>query len=351
MKGCEPVALGSLPGSAIFQYRDTAVLSVAAVDAPRVVTSEEIDGQLLGAYEQAGMRPGMLEQLAGITERRWWPEDVTFADAAAMAGAKALAEAGVDPAAVGLLIDTSVCRERLEPSASVDVHRQLGLSTACMNFDLSNACLGFMSGMQLAATMLDAGQIDYALIVDGEGSRYTQQRTIERLNATSPTREEILENFATFTLGSGGAAMVLGRASAHPEGHRFIGGVSRAATEHNLLCLGDLEGMRTDSRALLEAAVELAVGTWADAATTFDWTDLDLYVIHQVSKVHTEAITRALHIDPDRVPQTFPTRGNIGPASIPFTLALSSEGLVPGNRVAAMGIGSGLNSAVIEIEW
>lgn len=345
------MAWGSSSGSAIFQYRDTAVLSVSAVDAPWVVTSDEIDEQLLDAYSTAGLRPGMLEQLAGITERRWWPHDVTFADAAAMAGAKALAEAGVDPAQVGLLIDTSVCRERLEPSASVDVHRQLGLATTCTNFDLSNACLGFMSGMHLAATMLDAGQIDYALVVDGEGSRHTQQRTIERLQGGEPTREEIMENFATFTLGSGGAAMVLGRASEHPEGHRFVGGVSRAATEYNQLCLGDLEGMRTDSRALLEAGVELAVATWADAASTFDWSDLDLYVIHQVSKVHTNAITQALGIDPARVPQTFPTRGNIGPASVPFTLALSSENLVPGNRVAAMGIGSGLNSAVIEIEW
>ena len=40
----------------------------------------------------------MLERLAGIQERRWWPEGVTFADGAAMAGAKAMAEAGVDPA-------------------------------------------------------------------------------------------------------------------------------------------------------------------------------------------------------------------------------------------------------------
>lgn len=345
------MSVGSVPGSAVFAFTDTAILSVSAVDAPRIVTSDQIDEWLAPAYEKSGMRPGMLEQLAGITERRWWPEDVTFADAAAMAGAKALAEAGVDPARVGLLVDTSVCRERLEPSASVDVHRQLGLSTACVNFDLSNACLGFMSGMQLAATMIDAGQIEYALIVDGEGSRYTQERTIERLNGSTPSREDIMENFATFTLGSGGAAMVLGRASAHPEGHRFRGGVSRAATEHNQLCLGDLEGMRTDSRALLEGAVELAVATWADAGQHYDWSDLDLYVIHQVSKIHTEAITKALRIDPDRVPQTFPARGNIGPASIPFTLALSAESLVPGNRVACMGIGSGLNSGVIEIEW
>ena len=327
------------------------MLAVAAVDAPEIVSSAQIDEWLQPAYAAAGLHGGMLEQLAGIVERRWWPNDVTFADAAAMAGAKALAEAGVDPANVGLLIDTSVCRERLEPSASVDVHRQLGLSTACMNFDLSNACLGFLSGMQLAATMIDAGQIDYALIVDGEGSRYTQEVTIERLNSSGATREDILENFATFTLGSGGAAMVLGRASMHSEGHRFIGGVSRAATEHNQLCLGDLEGMRTDSRALLDAAVVLAQQTWTDAGQHFDWSDLSMYVIHQVSKIHTDAIARALRIDQARVPQSFPTRGNIGPASIPFTLALNCEGLTSGDRVACMGIGSGLNSAVIEIEW
>lgn len=338
-------------GSSVVTFADTAILAVSAVDAPEVISSTQIDEWLAPAYQHAGLRGGMLEQLAGISERRWWPEDVTFADAAAMAGAKAMAEAGVDPADVGLLIDTSVCRERLEPSASVDVHRQLGLSSACVNFDLSNACLGFINGMQLAATMIDSGQIDFALVVDGEGSRLTQQRTIDRLNASGATRDDILENFATFTLGSGGAAMVLGRASTHPSGHRFRGGISRAATEHNQLCLGDLDGMRTDSRALLEAAVVLARETWTDAAAHFDWDDLDMYVIHQVSKMHTEAITRALGIDPERVPQTFPSRGNIGPASVPFTLAMSAERLEPGNRVACMGIGSGLNSAVIEIEW
>ncbi len=144
---------------------------------------------------------------------------------------------------------------------------------------------------------------------------------------------------------------MLGRASQHREGHRFLGGVSRAATEHHLLCTGDLTGMRTDSRALLEAAVDLAVLTWADAAEHFDWTDLRMYVIHQVSKIHTEAIARALNIDHERVPQTFPTRGNIGPASVPFTLAMNSEHLMSGDRVACMGIGSGLNAAVIDIEW
>lgn len=340
-----------MTGNATYHYRDTAILSVTAADAPIVVTSAEIDDQLLGTYERVGLRPGMLEALAGITERRWWPTDVTFADAAAMAGAKAIAEAGIDPSAVGLLIDTSVCRDHLEPSAAVDVHEQLGLPTTCLNFDLANACLGFMNGMQLAALMIDAGQIDYALIVDGEGSRRPQERTIERLQGIDTTKDDVLDNFATLTLGSGGAAMVLGRASDHPEGHRFVGGVGRAATQHNRLCVGDLDRMTTDSRGLLEAGVELAVDTWSDAASAFDWSDLDAYVIHQVSKVHTAAITSSLGIDPARTPVIFPTRGNVGPASIPFTLALHASDFAAGDRIACMGIGSGLNSAVIEIAW
>jgi 3-oxoacyl-[acyl-carrier-protein] synthase-3 len=338
-------------GNATFRFTDTAVLSVSIAEAPIVVTSAEIDEALAETYARLDVRPGLLEGLAGIVERRWWPEDVTFADAAAMAGAKAMADAGIEPQRVGLLIDTSVSRGHLEPSAAVDVHHQLDMPTHCLNFDLSNACLGFVNGMHLAGTLIDSGQIDYAVIVDGEGSRGLQERTIERLQRPETTVGDIFENFASLTLGSGGAAMVLGRASEHPEGHRFVGGVSRAATEHHRICVGDMTQMRTDSRALLEAGLELSVQTWQEAGETFDWSNLDCYVIHQVSSVHTQAVTSALGIDTARVPMTFPRYGNIGPASIPFTLALQTDDLRAGDRVGCLGIGSGLNASVIEIAW
>ena len=98
----------------------------------------------------------MLEQVAGIKERRWWPPEVTYSEAAAQAGAKALETAGVSPDDIGLLIDTSVCRARLEPSSAVFVHNELGLPPSCLNFDLSNACLGFVNGMHLAGMMIDS---------------------------------------------------------------------------------------------------------------------------------------------------------------------------------------------------
>jgi 3-oxoacyl-[acyl-carrier-protein] synthase-3 len=338
-------------GNARFQHTDTAVLSVCGVDAPQVVSSAEFDERLAGTYRRVGLPPGLLANLTGITERRWWPVDVGFADAAALAGSGALAAAGVDPAQIGLLINTSVSRAGLEPSAAVAVHHALGLPTDCVNFDLANACLGFLNGMQLAATMIDAGRVGHALIVDGEGARHIQQVTLERLAGPAATRADVLAQLATLTLGSGAAAMVLGRATARPDGHRFLGGVLRSATEHHELCVGDLESMRTDARALLDAGVGLAATAWTHARDEFGWAEMDCYIAHQVSRTHTRAVCRALGIDTARVPLTYPTRGNMGPAAVPFTLATQVDRLRSGDRVLLLGIGSGLNACFAELVW
>lgn len=340
-----------MSGNSVYRFNNAAILSVVAVDAPEVVTSDYFDERLAPTLERLGVRKGMLQQVAGIEERRWWPADVSFTDAAAQAGARALSESGIAPEQIGLLIDTSVCRARLEPSASVAVHHELGLPSSCLNFDMSNACLGFVSGMQIAAMMIDSGQIDYALIVDGEGSRTVQERTLERLQSESTTVADLFSDFATLTLGSGAAGMVMGPADRHPEGHVFVGGVGRAATEHNQLCRGDLERMVTDSRGLLLAGLEVAEAGWTDAKAEFDWTDVQHYVVHQVSTVHSEALIQRLGLDADLVPLTFPTRGNIGPAAIPITLAMHQDKIQRGDRVILLGIGSGINAAAAEILW
>jgi 3-oxoacyl-[acyl-carrier-protein] synthase III len=175
-----------MSGNASYRLANTAVLSVCAVEAPIVVTSASFDDRLAETYDRVGMQAGRLEELAGVRERRWWPEDVSFADAAAMAGAKALAEAGITSEQIGVMINTSVSRAYLEPSSAVAVHHQLGLPTSCLNFDLANACLGFVNGIQLAGTMIDAGQADYALLVDAEGSRYTQRVTRWSAGSAAP---------------------------------------------------------------------------------------------------------------------------------------------------------------------
>ncbi|MEV4627264.1 3-oxoacyl-ACP synthase III [Micromonospora sp. NPDC049523] len=323
---------------------------MAALEAPVIVTSEQIDEELGDTLQRLRMRRGMLQRIAGIRERRWWPEGFSFADGAAMAGAKALSEAGVDARDVGLMINTSVSRAHLEPSTAVAIHHTLELPHSALNFDIANACLGFVNGIQVAANMIDAGQIRYALVVAGESSREAQQATIDRLRRPDATRDEVREQFATLTLGSGAAAMVLGRADTHPAGHRLVGGVGRAATQHHELCVGDNTRMSTDAKGLLDAGLDLAEATWAHAGP-WDWQNMDLYVMHQVSAAHTRGVVNRLGLDPRRVPTTFPLLGNVGPASLPLTLAHHGDSLSSGDRVLCMGVGSGLNTCALEIVW
>jgi len=209
--------------------------------------------------------------------------------------------------------------------------------------------------MNVVASMIEHGEIDHGLVVDGETSRFTMEATIKRL--ASEARDEVMfrEQFATLTLGSGAVAMVLSRADSVESGRRFLGGLSRASTAHANLCTGHVHEMRTDTKGLLLAGLELAAQTWKEAVASFDWDPqaVDTYVVHQVSKVHTRAVCDTLGLDIDRFPLIYPEFGNIGPAGVPTVLSRSvQDGTISsGDRVMLMGVGSGINAAAAEIIW
>lgn len=343
---------GILTGNFNFQHSNSAILSVNSVEAPMVMSSKEFDERLEPSLKRLRLSKRLLERVAGVSERRWWAPGSGFDDGAIEAGAKALAEAGIEASEIGLLINTSVTRRNLEPSVAVKIHHGLGLPSSAMNFDLANACLGFVNGITLASNMIDSGQINYALIVAGEDSQGVQEATFERLNRPDSTRQDYLREFATLTLGSGAAAAVIGRADKHPGSHRILGGVSRAGTQHHELCVGGVDGMYTDTKGLLDGGLELVVDGWNEAQENgWDWSGMDRYVTHQVSNSYTNAIIKAVDLDRTKVPITFPTWGNVGPASLPMTLAQESRSLNPGDRVLCMGVGSGLNTTMMEIAW
>lgn len=337
-------------------YQHVSIDSVAHIDAPVRLPSAEIVRRLRPALQRLGIPAGaLLEDVAGIRERRTWVASTRVADAATMAAEKALAGSAVPVDRIGVLINTSVCRDFLEPSTASVVHAALGLPGTCQNFDVGNACLAFLTGMDIAARMIEHRDIDYALVVDGEVSNEVTDRTIERLNAPDTTAEQFTAELASLTLGSAAAAMVLGHSDLLPAGHRFRGGVSLAATSYSHLCRGTMDRMVTDSAALLDEGLKLAGETYRLAGTILGWAGAapDEFAVHQVSKVYTDALVHRLDIDPAKVLALYPEYGNIGPAAIPVVLArLEAAGrLRPGHRVALMGIGSGLNCSMAEVVW
>jgi 3-oxoacyl-[acyl-carrier-protein] synthase-3 len=336
-------------------FKNVVVQSLAAVDAPISLTSKEISQRLKPTMDRLGIRENLLEEISGIRARGIWKEGTQPSDAATLAAEKAIEESGIDRARIGLIINTSVSRDFLEPSTACMVHGNLGLAPHCLNFDVANACLGFLNGMDIAARMIERTEVDYALIVDGESSRQLIEATSERLLEPGVDEEQFRAEFASLTLGSGAAAMIMARRELAPEGHSYRGSVTRAATQYNALCQGNMDRMRTDTRSLLSAGLKLAAQTFEATAAELGWAlgDLNQYIIHQVSKVHTESLVNVLGLDPEKVHAIYPTMGNIGPASVPMVLAKVVEAgkLRRGDRVALLGIGSGLNCSMAEVVW
>ena len=336
-------------------FQHVAIAGLAHIDAPHRLTSADINARLQPTMDRLGIKTDVLQDIAGIYSRRMWDESTQASDAATAAAEKALIDAGVGREKIGLLVNTSVSRDYLEPSTASIVSGNLGLSENCQNFDIANACLAFLSGMDIASRMIERGEIEYALVVDGETANQVYSKTMERMSQPGVTEEQFRNELASLTLGCGAAAMVLSRAELTPDAPRYKGGVTRAATEWNGLCRGNLDRMVTDTRMLLIEGLKLASKTFAAAKLALGWVvgEMDEFVIHQVSRVHTDAFVRTFGIDPQKVLTIFHEHGNIGPASVPIVLSKLRElgRLKKGHRIALLGIGSGLNCSMAEVEW
>jgi acyl-CoA:acyl-CoA alkyltransferase len=337
------------------RFQNVSIKSLAHIDAPHRISSVELEDRLASTFQRLGMRPGILEQVAGIKARRQWDPGVQPSEVAAMAGKLALDRANIRRQAIGMIINTSVCRDFIEPSTACLVHRRLELGSHCLNFDLGNACLGFINGMDVVAQFIESGQIDYGLVVDGESSRDVLEATMKRMSEEESTEKDIREQFATLTLGSGAAAMILCRKDLAPNSPQYLGGIQLAASEYADLCTGQVDQMKTKTKKLLIHGVSLAKQVWRRTQEEMQWSaeNLDHLILHQVSQVHTMTLGQTLGLPLEKAYTNFDELGNIGPAAVPITLSKAAESgsFKTGDRIALMAIGSGLNCEMSEIVW
>ncbi|MDL2269700.1 3-oxoacyl-ACP synthase III [Desulfosarcina sp. OttesenSCG-928-A07] len=337
-------------------FNDVAIEAVEYVLPETVVTSSEIESRLVNVLSKAGMKPGILQGLTGIRERRFWNPDQQASDVATLAAEKVLSRSGISRDAIGILISTSVSKDYIEPSVASLVHGNLRLSSQCQSYDIGNACLGFMNAMASVGLMIDAGFVDYGLIVDGENSRIVVEATLDRLCRPDAAPTEFRDEFATLTLGSGAVAMIVCKGKLSTRSHRINGAVTLSSTEHSRLCLGQPDQMIADASKVMLFGVALARKTWDLACESLaHWSDeeIDTYIPHQVSQRNMDVLNEKLGLSPEKHHLNFPTLGNIGPAAVPITLAQADESgrIRPGNHVALMGIGSGLNCSMMSVTW
>jgi 3-oxoacyl-[acyl-carrier-protein] synthase III len=336
--------------------------------APVVVTSDELEERLEPLYKQLHVPEGSLEALTGISERRWWEPKHSLSSSAAAAAKKALARTGVPAEALETVVYAGVCRENFEPATACAVAVELGVQGAASVYDISNACLGILNGIHEIANRIELGQIRAGIVVSAETAREIVDVTIERM-LRDATMATYTEGLATLTGGSGAVAVLITDGSFDNDGtHRVLGGAQRAAPEHNDLCRWGLadaptlhdaqplqQWMYTDAASVLQHGVTLANETWQDFLGQMAWEpdQVDRVICHQVGTAHRDTILGSIGIDRAKDFSTFPYLGNVGTVSLPLTAALAEEreAIAPGDRVAFLGIGSGLNCMMIGVEW
>jgi 3-oxoacyl-[acyl-carrier-protein] synthase-3 len=340
------------------RFENVCIESLAVALPDEVWTSASIEDRLAPLYERLKLPAGRLELMTGIRERRMWPAGTQPSDASAAAGRAVLAKSQLRAGEVELFIHAAVSRDMLEPATASFAHRKIGLPATAQIFDVSNACLGFLNALTIAAGMIEAGHVRCALVVSGENGRPLVEQTLRTLLERPWTRTEIKPFFANLTIGSGAVgAVVCHRDLVSGRPHRLLGGVARAATEFSDLCQGDTHGaeslaMQTDSEKMLVAGVGLARETWS-TFTAEQGPNYDRFICHQVGSAHRTKLYEKLGLDLARDFSTFETLGNTGSVALPATLAaaVDSGAVRTGDRVGLLGIGSGLNCLMLALEW
>jgi 3-oxoacyl-[acyl-carrier-protein] synthase-3 len=335
---------------------------------PLVVTSRELESRLKGLYEALHLSEGQLEALTGISERRWWDPGFPVSEGAAAAARHALAGSKVGAEDLDVLIYAGVCRELFEPATACKVAAALGVGPGAAVHDVSNACLGVLNGIVDIANRIELGQARAGMVVSCETAREINDVAIDRM-LRAPTMENFRLSLATLTGGSGAVAVLLTDGSFSAERRRrVLGGVTQTAPQFHALCRWGLETLNTlpfghyltqfastDAAAVLKHGVELGTRTFAAFLRKVGWVgdQVDKVICHQVGAGHREAILRTLGIAEEKEFCTFPYLGNVGTVSLPLTAALAEDRdfLRPGDRVAFLGIGSGLNCLMLGLEW
>lgn len=340
------------------KFENLRLHSFAYQEPAEFMTSDEMEQNMAALYERAKLPHGRLELQTGIKRRGFWPNGTRPSTIASQAAEKILKNFPREK--IDLLLHASVCRDFLEPATAAQVHHNLKLSPHCMISDLSNACLGVLSSVLMAGQMIERGVIKTALIVSGENAGPLIHETLKHLNSDpNMDRKRIKPFMASLTIGSAAVAFLLTHADLAPSAPKILGGSTLTDSGSVELCQGDgsTQGlmMETDSEALLKAGVALASSNWKKCKEVLNWSDEDVNKIipHQVGTAHRLAMLTQLGLPTDRDFQTFEQFGNTGSAALPLTLMKASEAgfFKAGDKIALLGIGSGLTSTMLGMEW
>lgn len=155
-----------------------AVIAGIGAYAPEQVISNAYMNELLGEDVDTWLRDNV-----NIRSRRWCRDDESVADLCEAAAHKALADAGVQPADLDLIIISTDTPEYISPSTASVIQDRLGAKKAG-TFDLNTACAGFVTALDVAAKYIAADERYQRILVIGG---YTMSKFLNKADKKTVT--------------------------------------------------------------------------------------------------------------------------------------------------------------------
>ena len=149
-----------------------------------------------------------LEYMTGIKSRRMAGKDEFSIDLATKAVKECLSYSKYEPGHIDLIVCCNITRSdahlqvTIEPNTSLQLKKRCGFSNA-VAFDVTNACAGMFTGMQIVDSFISAGIIRRGMVVSGEYiTGITRTAQLEITEFLDP-------RLACLTVGDAGAAIIM----------------------------------------------------------------------------------------------------------------------------------------------
>ena len=244
-----------------------------------------------------------LEEKLGVMERAIKQPDEQTSDLCCKAFADLQAHAPIDLSKIQVVTVVTQNPDLKIPYTAAILHQKLGLGKQCMTFDIAQGCAGYTHALAVLSGLMTSLHLDHALlftcdpystIIDRNDKNtallFGDGATVSYLSRTGPGYALVQADFGTVP---GSAACLQCRESFEMEGRTVFNNAVREVPP-------SIESV------LARAALS------ADA--------IDLYLLHQASKLVVDYIRQSLAIPVEKAPFAIRGYGNTVSSSIPLLL-------------------------------
>jgi len=326
--------------------RPVKVAALATYVPPRVMTNANLE-KLVDTNDE------WIRQRTGVVERHVADPGVGTSALAVPAARQAIAQAGLTPDDIDLIVVGTTTPDTVFPSTACLVQHEIGASNA-WGFDLGAACSGFTYALTTAAELVSTGSHRHALAIGADVMTsildYQDRTTCVLFGdgagaaVVSPANEDepAIIDFSHEIDGSGGPALCLpAGGSLRPASHETVD--------------QRLHFIRQDGQAVFKFAVrkttEICKRILEKNEIGVD--QLDLFVSHQANKRIIMSAAERLGLDEKKVVINIERYGNTTGATIPLALAdsIADGRLNKGDLVLLASVGAGFTVGSVLLRW